>query len=120
MIFFALLLAAQDPTTPAPVAPPAAPADAAAPATTVTETPTTPTPKVEEKAGPKIYVVDPALVKLPAALKLTISQTIASSIESEGFAAITRDDVKSVIEQQADLAMLGGDADGAALAALGQ
>ena len=127
MIFFALLLAAQDPTTPAPPATPptsAPPSTSTAPATTVTEVPTTPaptaTPPVEEKAGPKIYVVDPALVKLPAALKLTVSQTIASSIESEGFAAITRDDVKSVIEQQADLAMLGGDADGAALAALGQ
>src|SRR5690606_1888541 len=86
---------------PTPTAEPAPPPEAA------------PAPK-EEKAGPKIYVVDPALVKLPAALKLTVSQTIASSIESEGFAAITRDDVKTVIEQQADLAMLGGDADGAA------
>jgi hypothetical protein len=73
----------------------------------------------EEPKGPKIYVVDPTLVKLPAALKLTVSQTIASAIEKEGFAAITRDDVKTVLEQQADLSMLGGDADGAALAALG-
>jgi hypothetical protein len=40
-------------------------------------------------------------------------------VEKEGFDALTRDDVKTVLEQQADLALLGGDADGAALAALG-
>jgi hypothetical protein len=117
--------AAEAPAAEAPAAEaPAAEAPAAeglaeeAPAPVLIEvTPTAPPP--EEKSGPRIYVVDPAFVKLPAALKLTVSQAIASAIEKEGFSAITRDDVRTVLEQQADLAMLGGDADGASLAALG-
>lgn len=125
MIALFLSLALQAPPPSAPASTPApAPALTEAPAPVLTEAPA-PAPTEAPAAasapsGPKIYVVDPGLVKLPSSLKLTVSQAIASTIESEGFAGITRDDVKTVLAQQADLALLGGDADGAALAALGQ
>lgn len=130
-LFLSLALQAPAPSTTVPTeaAPPPPPATAA-PAVVEAALATSPAPApapapaadtaAPEAKGPKIYVVDPALVKLPSSLKLTVSQAIASTVESEGFSGITRDDVKTVLDQQADLALLGGDADGAALGALGQ
>jgi hypothetical protein len=74
--------------------------------------------KVQE--GPRIYVVDPALVNLPENLAKTISAAVAQTIEEQGLAAMSRDDAREILEQQAELQMLGADADPLSLSSLGK
>lgn len=89
---------------------------AAADAPTTTEAP--PPASTTEARGPQIFIVKPALSGMPPSLAATITSTMAQSIGREGFGVLTADDVKTVIDQQADLALLGGDADPLALSAL--
>ncbi|MDP2343212.1 MAG: PEGA domain-containing protein [Deltaproteobacteria bacterium] len=92
------------------------------PATTTTTTPTTtpppPTTTTPDRAGPRIYIVKPALSGMPPSLVATIVSTMAQAIGREGFDVMTADDVKTVLEQQVDLALLGGESDPLALSAL--
>jgi hypothetical protein len=101
-LLLVLALAADAPTTTTLEPPPAPPTEAPSPVAT----------------APKIYVVKPALSGLPPSLAATIVSTMAQAIAREGFGVLTADDVKTLVDQQADLALLGGDADPLALSAL--
>ncbi len=120
LLLLALAHDAVHDVTPAPAA---VVTEAKEPASSAAPTSTPPAPGETKPApaartGPRIYIVKPALSGLPPSMAATIVSTMAQAIGREGFSVLTADDVKTVIDQQADLSLLGGDADPLALSAL--
>lgn len=74
----------------------------------------------EGESRPRLFVVDPSVVKLSDAVKKTVSAAIAEAAESEGFDVLAKDDVREILQQHTELALLGGEADGLSLSALGR
>lgn len=139
MILSLLVLTAfQTPSAPVPLAPPATTAPAAPTAPTAPTAPhadpterstTTPAPTASAAAtsaptvvttptSHRIFIVKPALSGMPPSIAATVTSTMAQAIAREGFNVVTADDVRTIIDQQADLGLLGGDADPLALSAL--
>ncbi len=72
------------------------------------------------RSGPPLYVVAPKVVQMAPAVGATVSSLLAKTAEQEGFRAFTVEDAQVVLSQNADLQLLGADADGASLGELGK
>lgn len=74
----------------------------------------------DEAPAARLFVVEPHLSGLNAALSSSVLAAVGQAAQEEGLTVLTRDDVTDILTHAADLALLGSDADGPSLAMLGE
>ena len=102
--------------------------ETAAPATLAPATPANPaTAAAADGIGagppmqpPQLVVVEPKVVRMAASVAGTVSSTMAQAAAKEGLKVLTYDEAKLILSHQANVQLLGGDADGASLAEIGR
>lgn len=71
-------------------------------------------------AAPSLFVVQPKLVGLPDTARGAIEEAVAQAAVDEGLTVMSQSDVAELLQQHAQLQLLGGDSDELSLMALGQ
>lgn len=71
-------------------------------------------------ASPQIFVVRPSLVGLPDTARGALEDALSQAVVDEGLSVLSQNDVAALLDQHAQLQLLGGDSDELSLASLGQ